>query len=381
MRAFAGGFYNNLKKLYDHLEIPYHAQPFLFEFAEAQKSSSTQYSSYFVHASSLHQLPPRPSTVGIIQYLLEVLYLAACYIWFSSCCFLMGPYSGETLHHYLERTRTPQRFVTYYLLPLISSVTTCPHEALLNFPASDVTEYKRRTHMAPHYTVATGVHTVQKRLARGIEYELGAFVKAVEPQEKGVKLSWQKDGEALRTEYFDRIILAVAPDIVSQIFEPLRYHMARMPTTIVESTVHSDRSVLVEANGLRNTFENRGAQWICLRTSTDGTTKTESHHVQPSSAIVTTCPYTRLDPSLVLHSAKFTRVLRNPESQKIVNAVFGEHQRAFGDEKSVPQWRSGDDNVWLAGGWCWDGMVLLEGCVVSAMRIARAFDVEIPWQQ
>jgi predicted NAD/FAD-binding protein len=381
MRAFAGGFYNNLKKLYDHLEIPYHAQPFLFEFAEAQKSSSTQYSSYFVHASSLHQLPPRPSTVGIIQYLLEVLYLAACYIWFSSCCFLMGPYSGETLHHYLERTRTPQRFVTYYLLPLISSVTTCPHEALLNFPASDVTEYKRRTHMAPHYTVATGVHTVQKRLARGIEYELGAFVKAVEPQEKGVKLSWQKDGEALRTEYFDRIILAVAPDIVSQIFEPLRYHMARMPTTIVKSTVHSDRSVLVEANGLRNTFENRGAQWICLRTSTDGTTKTESHHVQPSSAIVTTCPYTRLDPSLVLHSAKFTRVLRNPESQKIVNAVFGEHQRAFGDEKSVPQWRSGDDNVWLAGGWCWDGMVLLEGCVVSAMRIARAFDVEIPWQQ
>jgi hypothetical protein len=381
MRAFAGGFYNNLKKLYDHLEIPYHAQPFLFEFAEAQKSSPTQYSSYFVHASSLHQLPPRPSTIGIIQYLLEVLYLAACYAWFSVCCFLMGPYTGETLRHYLERTRTPQRFVTYYLLPLISSVTTCPHEALLNFPASDVTEYKRRTHMAPHYTVATGVHTVQKRLARGIEYELGAFVKAVEPQEKGVKLTWQKEGEAICTEYFDRIILAVAPDVVGQIFEPLRYHMARMPTTIVESTVHSDRSVLVESNGLRNTFENRGAQWICLRTSTDGTTKTESHHVQPSSAIVTTCPYTPLDPSLVLHSAKFTRVLRNPESQKIVNAVFGEHRQAFVDEKSVPQWRSGNDNVWLAGGWCWDGMVLLEGCVVSAMRIARAFDVEIPWQQ
>jgi hypothetical protein len=157
--------------------------------------------------------------------------------------------------------------------------------------------------------------------------------------------------------------------------------MTRMPTTMVESVVHSDRSVLVEKNGLCNTWENRGAQWICLRTTTDGTTKTESHHVQPCGAIVTTCPYTRLDPSLVLHSAKFTRVLRSPESQRIVNAIFREDQEIFADEKSVPRWKSGDDNVWLAGGWCWDGMVLLEGCVVSAMRIANDFGVQVPWQQ
>jgi predicted NAD/FAD-binding protein len=381
MRAFAGGFYNNLKLLYDHLEIPYCTQPFLFEFAEKQKSSSTHYRSYFVHASSLHQLAPRPSAVGVLRYWLEVLYLIACYTWFSLCCFMMGPHKGETLRHYLERTWTPQRFVAYYLLPLISSVTTCPHEALLGFPASDVTEYKRRTHMAPHYTVSAGVQAVQNRLARCIEYELGAVVKAVEPQEKGVRLSWQKDGGAVCTEYFDRIILAVAPDVVGQIFEPLRHHMTRMPTTMVESVVHSDRSVLVEKNGLRNTWENRGAQWICLRTTTDGTTKTESHHVQPCGAIVTTCPYTRLDPSLVLHSAKFTRVLRSPESQRIVNAIFREDQEVFADEKSVPRWKSGDDNVWLAGGWCWDGMVLLEGCVVSAMRIANDFGVQVPWQQ
>jgi hypothetical protein len=46
----------------------------------------------------------------------------------------------------------------------------------------------------------------------------------------------------------------------------------------------------------------------------------------------------------------------------------------------VPQWRSGDDNVYLVGGWCWDGMVLLEGCVVSAMRVADALGVEVPWR-
>jgi len=381
MRAFAGGFYNSLKSLYDHLEVPYQSQPFLFEFAQAQKGSSAQDASYFVHASNLHQHAPRPSAVGIIRYLLEVLYLIACYSWFSMCCFLIAPYTGETLRQYLERTWTPQRFVRYYLLPLISGVTTCPHEALLNFPASDLTEYKRRTHRAPHFTVSAGVKTVQDRLIHDIDYELGAVVKDVEPQKKGVKLTWANNSGEVRTGYFDRVILAVAPDVVGHIFKPLQRHMKRMPTAMVESVVHTDRSVLANAKSVQMAVKTKhGAQLIRLRTSTGLTTLTESHHVQPCGAIVTTCPYTALDPTLVLHSARFTRVLRSPESQRIVNAIFGEGQRSYRDDKTVPEWRNGDDNVWLAGGWCWDGMVLLEGCVISAMRIATEFGIEIPWQ-
>jgi hypothetical protein len=221
---------------------------------------------------------------------------------------------------------------------------------------------------------------VQDRLICGIEYELGAVVKAVEPGEKGVKLSWEKNDGKLHTEYFDRIILAVAPDVVGQIFKPLQHHMARMPTALVESVVHNDRSVLVESKSVKAASDRHTAQWIYLSTSTASTPKTESHHVQPCGVVVTTCPHSPLDPSLVIHSAKFTRVLRSPASQRIVNAIFSEGSRAHSDDKSVPQWKNGDDNVWLAGGWCWDGMVLLEGCVVSAMRIAGAFGVEVPWQ-
>lgn len=89
MRAFAGGFYSNLKLLYDHLDVPYQSQHFLFQFAEvqkhspAEKESPAQHESYFVHASNLHQVAPRPSGIGRVQYLTEVAYLLACYIWFS----------------------------------------------------------------------------------------------------------------------------------------------------------------------------------------------------------------------------------------------------------------------------------------------------------
>lgn len=384
MRAFAGGYYNNLKSMYDYLGVEYHSQPFLFEFAKSiaqpQRRNAARNATYFVHASNIHRIAPRPSTVGTISYILEWLYLVASYAWFAVCCFLIAPTQGETLQQYLERTSTPRHFVTYYILPLISSVTTCPHNSLLAFPASDIIGYKARTHGAPHYTVSEGVHGVQNRLIKGIQCELNATVTTVEPSEKGVKISWVRSGGsgvAAVTEYFDRVILAVAPDVVGRVFNPLQHHMHRIPTTLVESVVHNDRSVLGgDGAGMVDT---KGAQLIHLHTSANDKRVTESHHLQPCGAIVTTYPFSPLDPDLVLHSAKFTRVLRSAESQRIVNAIFGE-ATSSAEDKSVPLWKNGDDNVWLVGGWCWDGMVLLEGCVISAMRLADAFDVPVPWR-
>lgn len=394
MRAFAGGFYNNLKVMYDHLGVQYRSQPFLFEFAKietetARRTDGRRDSSYFIHASNFHQREQRPKAIATITYMVEVLYLLACYTWFSICCFLVAPREGngrrasENLDEYLMRIRIPQYFVTYYILPLMSSVTTCPHKELLAFPASDLVGYKRRTHGAPHYTVSNGVKTVQDKLVQGIEYELAAVVSSVERQGEGVKLSWKKVGasdRSTRTEYFDRIVLAVAPDIVGRIFEPLKYHMARIPTTVVESVVHTDRGMLGNQDQVEK-CDDHDAQLIYLRTSTQGTHQTESLHVQPCGAIVTTCPFSPIDPSLTIHSAKFTRVLRNPESRRIVNNIFEDTPGVHDDEKALPPWRNGDGNVWLVGGWCWDGMVLLEGCVVSAMRVAEAFGVEVPWRR
>ena len=95
---------------------------------------------------------------------------------------------------------------------------------------------------------------------------------------------------------------------------------------------------------------------------------------------MTTCPFSDVSSAQnVLRSVKFLRALRTPRSRHVVNNIFGENLAGpLIDEKQSP-WRNGDDKIWLVGGWCWDGMVLLEGCVVSAMRVASALDVDIPW--
>jgi len=404
MRAFAGGFYRNLKAMYDYLGVEYLTQPFLFSFSVAHSHSLTapraaRHPVYFIHSSNNHHIPPlKPEGITILEYVVQLVYLLLCYAWYTTCCFLVPPRThgrqrtSETFGQYLMRIRLPRHFVDYYLLPLMSAVTTCPHDTLLQFPACDLTEYKKQTHGAEHYTLSNGVHGVQEKLSQGIKTRLSARVLAVKPQNTRIKVSWKRSGESAHADpledFFDRVVLAVPPDVVGKIFAPLAYEMSGIPTTLVESVAHNVPS---KAGGLfldatakgshsQRRFDGGPAQVIHLRTSVDGAHRTESAHEQPSGVTVTTCPLTALPSSDVIHSAKFTRVLRTPESREIVNSIFGEHQPSSRTWRHGSGWRNGDGGVWLAGGWCWDGLALLEGCEVSAMRIADAFGVDVPWR-
>ncbi|KAF2431144.1 hypothetical protein EJ08DRAFT_587854 [Tothia fuscella] len=394
MRAFAGDYYNNLRALYDHLGVQYRPQSFLFAFERLAMGRAIP---YFIHSSNHHRIPPlKPKGVSFLAYILEFLYLSVWYSYFTLCCIFDPPRSipaSETLEDYLKRICIPQYFTTYYILPMMSSVSTCPHDMLLRFPASDIIDYKRRTIGSKHYTVANGVGDAQQRLVQDIRTISSAHVQSVAPQDDGgVKLEWRHtdDTHCLNPsdEEFHHVVLAVSPDIVGNIFQRLEGEMVQIPTIRVESTVHSDDSTIQDQpESLLSPAGN--AQTIFFRTSVHER-RTESVHLQPSGAIVTTCPFTPITSDRIIQTSSFTRVLRTPRSRSIVNTIFKERgestpdkQELLVDEKTylIAPWRNGDAGVWLAGGWCWDGMVLLEGCVLSAMRIADAFNVQIPWEE
>lgn len=127
--------------------VKYHAQPFLFSFTRLprqQQPSPTPScipGPRMVYASNLHQLPPVPHTVDLIHLLAEAVFAVVCYAWLTFCCFFVAPCyedprtntPSESPDHYLHRIWLPQSHVANYLLPLISSVSTCPHEGLLCF--------------------------------------------------------------------------------------------------------------------------------------------------------------------------------------------------------------------------------------------------------
>ena len=395
MRAFAGGYYKNLRAMYDYLGVRYHAQRLLFSFSRATElcigdKNVRNEQLHFIHSSNNHHIPPiRPRGTQLLTYVVETAYLLVLYIYFSLCCFFVPPLpeSGkipcESFGLYVHRIRLPMYFISHYLLPLMSSVATCSHEDLLAFPASDLIDYKRATTGQLHYVVSDGVREVQRKLSKRLDIKFGARISAVKPGANGLRLLWRKEKGGVdykgQEELFDRVVLAVSPAIVGAIFEPLRDSMARIPTREVTSIVYTE-----EIYQYNDVFVSQGqgetkAEIINFRTIGGANPRTESRHRLAFGNTVTTCPLEPVEASKILQQSHFTRALRTTESRRICNTIFEPPDVGAMSEK-LGRWRSGDQGVWLAGGWCWDGMVLLEGCIVSAMRVAHDFDVVVPWQ-
>ncbi|KAF5020683.1 hypothetical protein F66182_7281 [Fusarium sp. NRRL 66182] len=413
MRASAGGYYHHLMRMYRHLRIPLHPIRFLFVFARALPAADgtiapkgSENESYFVHASNLHQTPlPWPGTRGVIPHMLEVLYLIVCQFWFIIACFLVAPLDAtassqysESFAEYSKRIGLPRRYTTHYLLPLLSSVSTCTHDELLRFPASDIVSYKKLSHRQQHYAVCGGVSQVQARLAEGLpSVQLSSRVIEAAPQADGtVVVRWQSTVDAtgrIQEQVFDRVVLSVSPDVAGRIYRPLRSALERLPTRQVESSVLKPEGTSLMAGSdsrelttcMHHAAGTSPPQTMTLRTLFPSpgseTARTEALHTMPSGVVVSTCPLHEGAQPEVIKKAKFTRTLRSTESRALVQELLGAAGQARKSEGTAQPWVNGQDNVWIAGAWCWDGMVLLEGCVVSAMRVAVDFGVAIPWEE
>ncbi|KAK0752628.1 hypothetical protein B0T18DRAFT_388540 [Schizothecium vesticola] len=217
MRASAGGYYANLNRMYRHLDTPVHPVRFLFARSPVNSPSPPAYASaasggYFVHASNGHRVPPpRPASHSLPRHLVEI----------------------------------PRRYTTHYLLPLFSAVSTCTHRELLAFPTSDLVDYIARSYNQHHYAVCGGVQQVQARLVRGIaDVRLRSRVIQVMPRfdEEGVHVRWQFTDPVtgktdVREEAFDRVVIAVSPDVTGRIVLGASGKYGRDSDHVVESAV------------------------------------------------------------------------------------------------------------------------------------------------
>ena len=214
---------------------------------------------------------------------------------------------------------------------------------------------------------------VQEALLKGLDIRFRTRVDRIEPRSPGVEVVLEvlnADEETTQlSQEFDRVITAVPPNVVAGIFEPARPRLSQIPIRTLETNVHRVRAVSQSPLSGHNTDR------ILLKTSKIGGGWTEATHLRPDSIAVTSCPLAPLSSNReVLSRSVFTRTMRTPESRQIIQEVLG---MASPESKS---WRNGDQSVWVVGAWCFDGMVLLEGAVASAMHVAKAFGVEIPWE-
>lgn len=404
--------------MYDHLGVPFQRIQLIWVFAKVSaatqshvpsaEAAETMPGSYFVYGKRLHELlliSPHFWLKGSLQNVLLTFYLALCHAWFFVACFFFPPRmiqpesyldvkisaknskNCESFRQYLDRIWLPQRYVLYYLLPILSIICSCSHAEMLDFPASDVTSFMKGSFLRKTYVAQGGINRVQAKLAGGIQdVRLQTRVTKVERVDGGVLIRYEstQDGERSSSEQlFDRVVLAVSPNVAAAIFNPSKPLLNVIPTVPVTSTVLASPNTkvsLVHENTHVPTGEcsyRRGeAQIMAFRTTfSESVVQTESLHYLSGGLVVRTSPTGRVsEVKGTLDTSRFTRTLRTTESRSMVQKVMETNGAGSSNE-----WVNGKDNVWIVGSWCWDGMVLLEGCVVSAMRVAKDLGVAVPW--
>ncbi|KAK1241042.1 hypothetical protein MKX08_001016 [Trichoderma sp. CBMAI-0020] len=404
-RSFCRGYYANLCRMYDHLGVPFQRIQLVWVFAKASASTQSQIpsaaaaeampGSYFVYGKRLHELllvSPHFWLRGSLHNVLLTFYLAVCHAWFFAACFLCPPRtirperyldvkgasakrddSCESFRQYLDRIWLPQYYVLYFLLPILSIICSCSHAEMLDFPASDVTAFMKGSFLRKTYVARGGINRVQATLAGGIrDVRLQTRVTRVERVDGGVSIRYDSQAERRSAEeVFDRVVLAVSPNVAAAIFSPSKPLLSVIPTVPVTSTVLASPSARISLVDEKThvpsgqcSYRRGEAQIMAFRTSfADSVVQTESLHYLDGGLVVRTSPTADV-PAVkgTLDTARFTRTLRTTESRNMVRRAMA------GDGAG---WANGRDDVWIVGSWCWDGMVLLEGCVVSAMRVAR----------
>lgn len=361
------------------------------------------------------------------RMLLMAAHLFICHMWFLAACYLIAPKvgrqdvfladaasedlgkgngngngkvgdDGESLREYLDRIRMPRKYATHHLLPILSSVCSCSHKEMEAFPASDIVGFMKGTAWRKTYVARNGVRQVQSILSRNItDVRLRTRVTKLSVQEDGRVLveHVREDGSAGQSEEaFDRVVLAVPPNIAAKVFDSCRPVLNSLPTRPVVTSILGPASQglsIIDTksdSSIANSAPTReDAQFMAFRTVfTEDDGETESLHYLPSGAVSRISCHTSITDGMSnLRTSQFTRTLRTPASRRIVQAVLKTdskpRQIGLADEKAVDgnMWVNGRENVSVVGSWCWDGMVLLEGCVVSAMKVATDFGVAIPW--
>ncbi|KAG6315660.1 hypothetical protein E4U22_007686 [Claviceps purpurea] len=437
-RSFCTGYYSNLCRMYDYLGIQLQQISLIWIFAAATSDTSASdvtnsdgsdimAGSYFIDGKGLHGLLLlwRHLWSKGVRQIFETLYLVFCHVWFYACCLLVAPRavaakvpdgaeSGpagagvcETFGAYLRRIRLSRWYVNRYLLPVVGNVCSCPHAEALDSPASDMTGFVRGSFRQKFYVNKDGINRVQAKLSEGFkDVRLQARVLKVQPVDGKVVIRWQEcaegdDGKgAIHEEVFDRVVLAMAPNVAASIFDPAQPVMGSIPTSSIVSSLlaplSSEISLVQEENHVPEgqcTYRGGDTQTMVFRTNFSAEiVESEALHYLPSGVIIKTSPSDAGEKSMkTLYTARFPRTLRTVESRRITDMITREsnHQTksapggsSSGDSDSdsdSERWYNGRDNVWVVGSWCWDGLVLLEGCVVSATRVAKEFGVEIPW--
>lgn len=339
---------------------------------------------------------------------------------------------SETLGAWCARNHIWSEMREAVLEPLVAAVTTVERDAVVNLPVGDVlgeflwylnredkaliswtSEYITSTFGSPHFVAALGVKEVVSKLSAPLspsQIHLSTTISSIAlSSTPGSRIEIQSSSTPSTSPLlFSDVILAVQANqacALLQLFatrlsaREQKREMRRIDALAefgyVTSVVvnHTDISILPP-----NVSDHRDLNLVSylipppdLKHNTQDTTLLDTSilspsHIQsthilsrthpslPSSLhlLQTTNPILPIDPKLIKSQSWFQRAVVSKGSKKVLPLFILPNTPGKGNKTTTRGEFQGHNGIWLVGSWCAEGLPLLEGCVLSAERVARA---------
>ncbi|KAJ2451497.1 hypothetical protein EV183_003575 [Coemansia sp. RSA 2336] len=375
-RVFTPDYYPYLYSLYRHLGIEFSAADYSLGFSDENAHTLWSYTNLTLGD---FQLPvtdniARGQRLVVTRDWIRLVFTCVRAVRAPAMLRPGGQLDKITIGQYLEKEQYSRIFVDRVFVPFIASLLTCSLSAARDYPANTVLHFVSKAVCGARLRKAkNGVQEVCEVLARGIKTHLGAGIQKMEIKEK-VLLVTDDDVE----HWFDKVVLATPADTAARLLRSAQVSKEYPPADLLaaldavpyEDTVvvtHRDTSVMPE----------KKAEWrgVNIRTSAASGHAMATHWINfvertstgrklSSPVFQTVDPLVKLSKDKIISKTSFHRSLVSLDSQARINSIH-RHQGTCG--------------VWLVGTYTSPGVPLLEGCVRTAIDVARAMGVSSPF--
>lgn len=203
-------------------------------------------------ASQFHSVK---SYLGLVFTLalayLQLLLLAFWHHSLGHCSDPHHPITQQPFGQWCTQRCFPADFVHGVVVSLFAAVMTCPHEAVLECPTSEILSYVAMTFLRSHYQVAEGVQKVEAALTRNLDPDrihTSTTVKGLHPTNARAKIclvlerGHEESGKVTQLmDGFDHVILAtpahLSASLVDSYMDALRARRRLVPTGDEEKEV------------------------------------------------------------------------------------------------------------------------------------------------
>ncbi|KAJ2850376.1 hypothetical protein IWW36_001928 [Coemansia brasiliensis] len=377
-RVFTPDYYPYLYSLYRHLGIEFSAADYSLGFADEQARTLWSYTNLTLGD---FQLPvtdniAKEQRLVVTRDWIRLVFTCVRAVRAPAILRPGGRLDQLTIGQYLDKEQYSRIFVDRVFVPFIASLLTCSLSAARDYPANTVLHFVSKAVCGARLRKAkNGVQEVCEVLARGIKTHLEAGIQKMEIKDKRKVLLVTEDNVE---HWFDKVVLATPADTAARLLRSAQTSTEYPPVELLaaldavpyEDTVvvtHRDTSVMPE-----NEAEWRG---VNIRTSTASGHAMATHWINfvertstgrklSTPVFQTVDPLVKLSKSKIISKTAFHRSLVSLDSQARINSIH-RHQGTCG--------------IWLVGTYTSPGVPLLEGCVRTAIDVARAMGVCPPF--